>query len=134
ADILDKSPEPVSLDSYVGDEDDSVLSDFIEDRSAPSPVDCASRVALREEIERAFSCLSEREIEVLSLRYGLDGTGQARTLDEVGDKLNLTRERIRQIEKIALKRLRRSKPLFETAQTSRGHYSRSSSGHTRSVA
>jgi RNA polymerase primary sigma factor len=115
-DIMEKMPEPISLDTHVGDEEDSVLMDFIEDHSAPSPVDSASRAALREEIQRAFSCLSEREIEVLSLRYGMDESGHPRTLDEVGVCLRLTRERIRQIEKMALKRLKRFAPLRETAQ------------------
>lgn len=132
-DITDKVPEPISLDMMVGDEEDSVLVDFIEDRNAPSPIDCASRTALREEIERAFGCLSGREIEVLSLRYGLDGTGQSRTLDEVGTKLHLTRERIRQIEKMALKRLKRSAPLRETAQA-RGCSFGDDSGHTNLLA
>jgi RNA polymerase primary sigma factor len=91
-DIMEKMPEPISLDTHVGDEEDSVLMDFIEDHSAPSPVDAASRVALREEIQRAFACLSEREIEVLSLRYGLDESGHPRTLDEVGVCLRLTRD------------------------------------------
>jgi RNA polymerase primary sigma factor len=93
-DITEKVNEPISLDMAMGDEEDSVLVDFIEDKSAPSPVDCASRAALREELERSFSCLSAREIEVLRLRYGMDGTGHQRTLDEVGATLGLTRERI----------------------------------------
>jgi RNA polymerase primary sigma factor len=117
-DIMEKMPEPISLDTHVGDEEDSVLMDFIEDHSAPSPVDSASRAALREEIQRAFACLSARETEVLSLRYGLDESGHPRTLDEVGVCLHLTRERIRQIEKMALKRLKRFAPLRETAQWS----------------
>lgn len=115
--IEGKAAEPLSLDSFVGEGEDMVMSDLVEDKSAPSPIDCASRVALREELERAFSCLSERETEVLSLRYGLDVQGHARTLDEVGAQLGLTRERIRQIEKNALKRLKRSGPLRETAQS-----------------
>ncbi|HEX8551263.1 MAG TPA: sigma-70 family RNA polymerase sigma factor [Abditibacteriaceae bacterium] len=130
ADLIDRAPDPVSLDMSVGDEDDSMLGDFIEDRTAASPVDCASRTALREELARAFEVLSEREAEVLSLRYGMDGSGNARTLDEVGASLGLTRERIRQIEKMALKRLKRSAALRETAQDVRGSYSRGSSGHT----
>jgi RNA polymerase primary sigma factor len=114
-DILDKMSEPMSLETVVGDEDDSVLMDFIEDHCCASPSDCASHIALREEIDRAFDELTAREAEVLSLRYGLDGTGQVRTLDEVGLQLKLTRERIRQIEKMALKRLKRLEPLQETA-------------------
>lgn len=135
-DIMDKTAEPVSLDVHVGDEEDSVLADLIEDYSSLSPSDCASLSALREEIERAFCHLSEREAEVLCLRYGLDGSGQFRTLDEVGLQLRLTRERIRQIEKMALKRLKRFAPLQETAQmppvSQRTQFS--SSGHTRLVA
>lgn len=115
-DIIDKVGEPMSLDMSVGDEDDSVLGDLIEDRNAASPIDYVQRLALREEIDRALTCLSEREAEVLSLRYGLDDSGQSRTLDEVGMLLKLTRERIRQIEKMALKRLRRLATLQETAQ------------------
>jgi RNA polymerase primary sigma factor len=134
ADFTDRAPDPVSLDMSVGDEDDSMLVDFIEDRSAPSPVDCASRAALREEIVRAFAVLSERESEVLALRYGMDASGSPRTLDEVGAMLNLTRERIRQIEKTALKRLKRSSALRETAQYMREPYSRGSSGHTTPLA
>jgi RNA polymerase primary sigma factor len=110
-----KGAEPMSLDMAMGDEDDSVLMDFLVDQNAPSPVDCASRVALREELLRAFECLSAREVEVLSLRYGFYDSSCGRTLDDVGAILGLTRERIRQIETGALKRLRRYKPLRETA-------------------
>jgi RNA polymerase primary sigma factor len=124
--LTDKVPEPISLDSYISEDDDSTIADFIEDTTTPSPADCALRSALRDELERAFQCLSDREAEVLSLRYGMDPNGHARTLDEVGALLNLTRERIRQIEKMALKRLKRSTPLRETARD----YGRSS--HTES--
>ncbi len=117
-DMEAKTSEPISLDTYIGESEDMVLVDFIEDKSAPSPIDSASRVALREEIESAFECLSDREAEVLALRYGLDLQGHARTLDEVGSLLDLTRERIRQIEKTALKRLKRCRSLRETAGTS----------------
>jgi RNA polymerase primary sigma factor len=114
-DIFDKMSEPMSLDIAVGDEEDSALVDFIEDFRCESPAESAAHLALREEIERAFDSLPEREAEVLSLRYGLDGSGQVRTLDEVGVQLKLTRERIRQIEKMALKKLKRHTPLQETA-------------------
>lgn len=107
--------EPMSLNAAVSDDEDSTLSDFIPDPGAPSPIDCAMRASLREELQRAFKCLSEREVEVLSLRYGMDDDGHARTLDEVGALLNLMRERIRQIEKSALKRLKQSQSLRETA-------------------
>lgn len=114
--LYDRVPEPMSLDACVSEDDDSTLSDFIEDTNATSPFDSAVRSALREELLRAFECLSVREVEVLSLRYGLGERSHARTLDEVGVLLNLTRERIRQIEKIALKRLKRSSTLRETAR------------------
>ena len=134
--IMDKTAEPVSLDVRVGDEEDSVLADLIEDYSSLSPSDCASLAALREEIDKAFLHLSEREVEVLCLRYGLDGTGQFRTLDEVGLQMRLTRERIRQIEKMALKRLKRFAPLQETVMmphvSQRAQFS--TSGHTRVIA
>lgn len=134
ADFSERAPDPISLDMNVGDEEDSVLVDFIEDRTSPSPVDCASSAALREEIGRAFEVLSERESEVLILRFGLDSSGSTRTLDEVGLKLGLTRERIRQIEKMALKRLKRSSALRETAQSMREPSSRGNSGHTTPLA
>lgn len=113
--ILDKMSEPMSLDIQIGDEEDTALVDYIEDHFAPSPSDVASHAALCEELKRAFECLPPREAEVLQLRYGLDGSGQTRTLDEVGMQLQLTRERIRQIEKMALKRLKRHASLQETA-------------------
>lgn len=131
ADIIDKMNEPMSLDIAVGDEEDSVLIDFIEDCQSPSPADSAGNTALREEIDRAFESLPHREAEVLALRYGLDGTGQLRTLDEVGMELHLTRERIRQIEKMALKRLKRHVPLQETAMF---QMSFNNSNHARSIA
>ena len=114
-DILEKMTEPMSLDINVIEEEESALVDFIEDCKSISPADHASHIALREEIERAFGGLPHREAQVLSLRYGLDGS-PARTLDEVGMQMHLTRERIRQIEKMALKRLKRCQPLQETAQ------------------
>jgi RNA polymerase primary sigma factor len=129
-DIMERMSEPMSLDVGVGDEDDSILMDFIEDYNAQAPEDSAAHAALCEEISRAMQCLTEREAEVLSLRYGLNG-GQSRTLDEVGLTMHLTRERIRQIEKTALKRLRHLSPLQETAHAFGG---RSRCGHTGAVA
>lgn len=130
-DIVDRLTEPVSLDVSVGDEEESVLADFVEDFGTPAPADMATLMALREELERAVRSLSQREADVLLLRYGLDGSGQLRTLDEVGLYLQLTRERIRQIEKTALKRLKRSACLAETVQHLRtGSYH----GHTMAIA
>ncbi len=130
-DIMDKNIEPMSLDVAVGEDDDSMLVDFIEDHVTLCPMENASRLALREEIERALHFLPEREAEVLCLRFGLDEAGQPRTLDEVGFLMQLTRERIRQIEKMALKRLKRLVSLEETAQPFNTF---SYSGHTHSVA
>jgi RNA polymerase primary sigma factor len=115
-DLMDKVGEPMSLDLTVGEEDDAILVDFIEDQLSPSPMETVFHSALRAEIDRAFIGLSKREAEVLALRYGLDGSGQVRTLDEVGMQLRLTRERIRQIEKTALRRLQHDAPLQETAE------------------
>jgi len=129
-DILEKMAEPMSLDINVSEEEESALVDFIEDCKSISPADHASQIALREEIERAFGVLPRREAQVLSLRYGLDGS-PARTLDEVGVQMHLTRERIRQIEKMALKRLKRCAPLQETAQF---HPTFSYHNHTTSIA
>lgn len=112
----ERTSEPLSLDSCVSDEDDSTLCDFIEDCGALSPVDCAIRAQLREELCHAFRLLSPRESEVVTLRFGLDSSGHARTLDEVGALMNLTRERIRQIEKNALKTLKQSDALREAAR------------------
>lgn len=135
-DMMERLSEPMSLDIHVSDEEDSVLSDMIEDYNTPGPDEWASRTALREEILRAFDCLSTREAEVLSLRFGLDGSGQSRTLDEVGLQLRLTRERIRQIEKMALKRLRHLAPLLETAQSSSSQQRTrfTGSGHMKTIA
>lgn len=112
--IVDRMPEPVSLDTPVGEEEDTVLLDFIPDLVSSSPTDSANRNAVCEEIRKALNDLTPREQEVLRLRYGLDG-GYPRTLDEVGTHFQLTRERIRQIEKLALKKLRRIATLRETA-------------------
>lgn len=105
--------EPVSLETPVGEEDDSHLGDFIEDQDAPAPADAASFMLLKEQLEDVLSTLTQREKNVLRLRFGLED-GRARTLEEVGKSFNVTRERIRQIEAKALRKLRhpaRSKKL-----------------------
>jgi RNA polymerase primary sigma factor len=100
------SQDPLSLDSPVGEEDDSNLSDFIEDHQAEAPAEAAARHLLNEAVKEALGELSEREQQVVRLRFGLDGTGQARTLEEVGKEFGVTRERIRQIESKTLAKLR----------------------------
>ncbi len=105
--------EPVSLETPIGEEEDSHLGDFIEDQDAVAPDDAASYILLQEQIEDVFTCLTDREQQVLILRFGLKD-GKPRTLEEVGQHFNVTRERIRQIEAKALRKLRhpsRSKPL-----------------------
>ncbi len=96
---------PVSLEAPIGEEEDSHLSDFIEDRNALPPVDAASKQLLKEQIDDVLSCLTPRERRVLQLRFGLED-GRSRTLEEVGAEFNVTRERIRQIEAKALRKLR----------------------------
>jgi len=105
--------EPVSLETPIGEEEDSHLGDFIEDHDAPAPADAASFSLLKEQLEEVLSTLSDREERVLRLRFGLDD-GRQRTLEEVGYVFGVTRERIRQIEAKALRKLRhptRSKKL-----------------------
>lgn len=97
--------EPVSLETPIGEEDDSHLGDFIEDKDALSPSDYASTQILKEELDRAMNDLTEREEKVLRLRYGI-GDGRPRTLEEVGKEFGVTRERIRQIEAKALQKLK----------------------------
>lgn len=97
--------EPVSLETPIGEEEDSHLGDFIEDQDAIAPDDAASYILLQEQIEDVFTCLTDREQQVLILRFGLKD-GKPRTLEEVGQHLNVTRERIRQIEGKALTKLR----------------------------
>jgi RNA polymerase primary sigma factor len=111
--VLQAAEEPMSLDSPVGSEDSSQLGDFIEDEEAIEPMDAAAREMLREQVKSALAVLSEREREVLELRFGLTD-GKEHTLEEVGQYFNVTRERIRQIEAKALRKLRhptRSRPL-----------------------
>lgn len=97
--------EPVSLETPIGEEEDSHLGDFIEDHDAIAPDDAASYILLREQIDEVFTCLTEREQQVLILRFGLKD-GKPRTLEEVGQYFSVTRERIRQIEGKALTKLR----------------------------
>jgi RNA polymerase primary sigma factor len=103
--IFKLSQEPVSLEMPIGEEDDSNLGDFIEDQNALAPADEAARKMLKEQLDDVLDSLSEREKEVLSMRFGLED-GRARTLEEVGKHFGVTRERIRQIEAKALRKLR----------------------------
>ena len=103
--VLKISKDPVSLDTPIGEEDDSHLGDFIEDDTIMSPADSAAFSMLREELATALESLTERERQVIKLRFGLDD-GRARTLEEVGKEFSVTRERIRQIEAKALRKLR----------------------------
>ena len=103
--ILKISQEPVSLETPIGEEEDSHLGDFIEDRNAPAPADAASFQLLKEQVEEVLHTLTDRESRVLQLRFGLED-GRSRTLEEVGREFGVTRERIRQIEAKALRKLR----------------------------
>ena len=103
--ILKISQEPVSLETPIGEEEDSHLGDFIEDRGAPAPADAASYQLLKEQIGDVLETLTDRESRVLQLRFGLED-GRSRTLEEVGREFGVTRERIRQIEAKALRKLR----------------------------
>ncbi len=103
--VLKISRDPVSLDTPIGEEDDSHLGDFIEDERLMSPADSAAYSMLKEELEKALESLTDRERQVIKLRFGLED-GRARTLEEVGKEFSVTRERIRQIEAKALRKLR----------------------------
>ena len=111
--IMKLAQEPVSLETPIGEEEDSHLGDFIPDEDAPAPAEAASYTLLREQLSEVLHTLTPREEEVLKLRFGLED-GRTRTLEEVGKEFNITRERIRQIEAKALRKLRhpsRSKKL-----------------------
>jgi RNA polymerase primary sigma factor len=103
--ILKIAQDTTSLETPVGDEEDSMLGDFIQDTSQPSPIDAASRALLKENIEEVLASLSDREARVLKMRFGLED-GVTHTLEEVGEEFGVTRERIRQIESKALERIR----------------------------
>ena len=111
--IMKIAQDPVSLETPIGEEEDSHLGDFIQDDDAPAPAEAAAYSLLKEQIEDVLGSLNEREQKVLKLRFGLED-GRARTLEEVGKEFDVTRERIRQIEAKALRKLRhpsRSKKL-----------------------
>lgn len=111
--IMRVAQEPVSLETPIGEEEDSHLGDFIPDEDAPAPSDVASLTMLKEQLNEVLATLTPREAKVLRLRFGLED-GRSRTLEEVGKEFNVTRERIRQIEAKALRKLRhpsRSKKL-----------------------
>ena len=103
--ILKISQEPVSLETPIGEEEDSHLGDFIQDDNVPVPAEAAAQTLLKEQLDEVLDTLTEREQKVLRLRFGMDD-GRARTLEEVGKEFNVTRERIRQIEAKALRKLR----------------------------
>ena len=111
--IMRASQDPVSLETPIGEEDDSHLGDFIPDNDAPAPAEAASNLLLKEQLLEVLSTLTPREKKVLQMRFGIDD-GRPRTLEEVGKEFDVTRERIRQIEAKALRKLRhpsRSKKL-----------------------
>ena len=103
--IMRVAQDPVSLETPIGEEEDSHLGDFIPDDDAPAPAEAASHTLLREQLNEVLNTLTEREAKVLKLRFGLED-GRARTLEEVGQRFDVTRERIRQIEAKALRNLR----------------------------
>jgi len=113
SEVLRSSQDPVSLDTPIGEEEDSHLGDFIEDESILTPDQAASNTLLREQLEEVLNSLTPRESQILRLRFGLED-GRAHTLEDVGARFNVTRERIRQIEAKALRKIRhpsRSKKL-----------------------
>jgi RNA polymerase primary sigma factor len=115
--VLRMSQQPVSLEKPVGDEEDSALSDFVEDDAAESPFDVASKALRRQSVLRVLATLPRREREVLEMRYGIAGD-RVRTLDEVGRAFNITRERVRQIESRTLKKLQTAPEAQELREAS----------------
>jgi RNA polymerase primary sigma factor len=103
--IMRIAQDPVSLETPIGEEEDSHLGDFIPDDDAPAPAEAASLILLKEQLNDVLSTLTDREAKVLKLRFGLED-GRSRTLEEVGKEFDVTRERIRQIEAKALRKLR----------------------------
>ena len=103
--IMRVAQDPVSLETPIGEEEDSHLGDFIPDDDAPAPAEAASHTLLKEQLNEVLNTLTDREAKVLKLRFGLED-GKARTLEEVGQRFDVTRERIRQIEAKALRKLR----------------------------
>ena len=103
--IMKIAQDPVSLETPIGEEEDSHLGDFIPDDDAPAPAEAASHTLLKEQLNEVLNTLTDREAKVLKLRFGLED-GKARTLEEVGQRFEVTRERIRQIEAKALRKLR----------------------------
>ena len=103
--IMRIAQDPVSLETPIGEEEDSHLGDFIPDDDAPAPAEAASLILLKEQLNKILGTLTEREAKVLKLRFGLED-GRSRTLEEVGKEFDVTRERIRQIEAKALRKLR----------------------------
>ncbi|MDI6641045.1 MAG: sigma-70 family RNA polymerase sigma factor, partial [Elusimicrobiota bacterium] len=113
--ILRMIQEPISLDTPIGEDEESYLKDFIEDKKGPHPIKNIFRYLRKEEIKRILANMSQKEGDIVTLRFGLDG-GYPRTLEEVGEKFGITRERVRQIEAKAIRKLRhpiRSKSLKE---------------------
>lgn len=106
SEIMRIAPEPLSLETPVGEEEDSHLSDFVPDEEGGAPSDAAARAMLRDRIEMVLNLLTDRERDVVKMRFGLEGDGSPHTLEEVGRHFRVTRERIRQIEAKALKKLR----------------------------
>jgi RNA polymerase primary sigma factor len=115
--VLRMAQQPVSLEKPVGDEDDSALADFVEDATAESPFEVASKALRRQSVGRVLASLPRREREVLEMRYGISGD-RVRTLDEVGRAFNITRERVRQIESRTLKKLQTSPEAQELREAS----------------